>query len=233
MGQRNSLLIFLTKPGLCLGWVIVYGKLEGGMVGTKRTVSKRENTESVQELISDKKVRRVYIDQCVKLQEKPTEIIIVIKFLFFSDTTLETSGATQPWWWSRCSLTSTSPVRRLQCESYFWKMKHSVATVHNLPPLLATAFITFAFSSSKCRCNFPPTHTLANTVTWGASFSRSSSSRWSSASAPASSHDYSRYRWVDSNKKFFSSAKKTRMVLYFHFLGEYSKLDRAKTGYPW
>jgi len=54
--------------------------------GTKclvSTVNTRENIESVQELVFTKKLSQVHIDQCVKSQEKPTNIIMVIKFLFF------------------------------------------------------------------------------------------------------------------------------------------------------
>ena len=96
IGQGNPLLNFLTKPGLCLAWVTRCGKSRPQAQwrlgsGTKRTVSIKENIESVQELVLSQG-SPVHIDQCVKSQEKPTNIIIVIViqfFLFFFGQTLE------------------------------------------------------------------------------------------------------------------------------------------------
>ena len=53
-------------------------------------MSVREDIQSVQELVLSQDSQPVQIDQCVKSQEKPTELIIVIKFpYFFSDAALE------------------------------------------------------------------------------------------------------------------------------------------------
>jgi len=55
----------------------------GGKAQGQRTMSTKENTESVQELIFNQESQSVEIDQCVKLQEKPTKIITVTILLCF------------------------------------------------------------------------------------------------------------------------------------------------------
>jgi len=89
----------------------------------------------------------------------------------------------------------------------------------------------------KYTCPFPRTHAAANTMTWGTNLFRSTISRWSSTSVrtPCSPHVAILVTdgWI---QIVLFLLKKTCFVLHFlkngtlhfHFLCEYSKLDRVK-----
>jgi len=88
--KKDSLLSFPTKLGLRLARIITHSvpQLSGKEA---RQRDKGQNVRWAQEttlnqfrnLFSAKKVSRLHIEQCVKSQEKPTEIITVIKYPFF------------------------------------------------------------------------------------------------------------------------------------------------------
>jgi len=91
------------------------------------------------------------------------------------------------WWWSRCSSTSASPVWRMPCKPerrLAGRWNHSVATIHNLLPALATCMLRLPLPSHPQstdalfrRCTLRPTPWHEGQT------SHSTSSWWGSTSA--------------------------------------------------